>query len=41
VDVILDCVGASFWQQNMESLAVDGRWVIYGNLGNIMPISFY
>ncbi|XP_078696595.1 quinone oxidoreductase PIG3-like [Branchiostoma floridae x Branchiostoma belcheri] len=33
VDVILDCVGASFWQQNARCLAVEGRWVLYGLLG--------
>lgn len=33
VNVILDCVGSSFWEQNIKSLAVDGRWVLYGLLG--------
>ncbi|XP_078615548.1 quinone oxidoreductase PIG3-like isoform X2 [Branchiostoma floridae x Branchiostoma japonicum] len=33
VDVILDCVGASFWQQNVRCLALEGRWVLYGLLG--------
>ena len=32
-DVILDCVGSSFWERNIRSLAVDGRWVLYGLLG--------
>ncbi len=32
-DVILDCVGGSFWEKNICSLAVDGRWVLYGMLG--------
>jgi len=31
----LDCVGASFWEQNSEVLAVEGRWVIYGSLGGV------
>jgi len=33
VDVILDCVGGSFWEKNICSLAMDGRWVLYGALG--------
>ncbi|KAB8127938.1 NAD(P)H-quinone oxidoreductase [Gracilibacillus oryzae] len=33
VHVILDFVGASYWQQNYESIAVDGRWVLIGVLG--------
>ena len=33
VNVILDCVGASFWQQNAFVLAMEGRWVLYGLLG--------
>lgn len=33
VDVILDCVGGSFWEKNVECLAVDGRWVLYGTMG--------
>ena len=32
-DVIFDCVGSSFWEQNIRSLALDGRWVLYGLLG--------
>ena len=31
--MILDCVGSSFWEQNIKSLAVDGRWIVYGLLG--------
>ena len=31
--MILDCVGSSFWEQNIKSLAVDGRWILYGLLG--------
>lgn len=33
VDIILDCVGGSCWEQNVRSLAADGRWVLYGTLG--------
>lgn len=33
VNVILDCVGGSYWKQNAECLAVEGRWVLYGLLG--------
>ena len=31
--MILDCVGSSFWEQNIKSLAVDGCWILYGLLG--------
>lgn len=38
VDVILDFVGASYWQKNLASIAVDGRWVLIGMLGGtIVP----
>jgi tumor protein p53-inducible protein 3 len=33
VDVILDFVGASYWEQNLASLAVDGRLIIVGTMG--------
>ncbi|WP_066191624.1 NAD(P)H-quinone oxidoreductase [Gracilibacillus timonensis] len=33
VSLILDFVGASYWQKNMQSIAVDGRWVLIGVLG--------
>lgn len=32
-DVILDFIGASYWEKNLESIAVDGRWVLIGMLG--------
>lgn len=32
-DVILDFVGASYWEQNLKSAAVDARWVLIGLLG--------
>lgn len=33
VDVILDCIGASYWERNLRSLAVKGRMVIIGFMG--------
>lgn len=33
VDVILDFVGASYYDTNLKSIAVDGRWVLIGTLG--------
>eukprot|EP00871_Galdieria_phlegrea_P002757 jgi/Galph1/3482/GphlegSOOS_G2178.1 len=33
VDVILDCIGGSMFEQNAKCLATDARWVIYGTLG--------
>ncbi len=33
VDVIFDCVGASYWQKNLASLSVDGEWILYGLMG--------
>ncbi|GAA0590952.1 NAD(P)H-quinone oxidoreductase [Virgibacillus siamensis] len=32
-DVILDFIGASYWRKNMNSIAVDGRWILIGMLG--------
>lgn len=32
VDIILDCVGASYWEKNLNCLSTDGRWIIYGLL---------
>lgn len=32
-DVILDFVGASYWETNIKSIAIDGRWVLIGTLG--------
>jgi len=32
-DVILDFVGASYWEKNLKSAAIDGRWVMIGTLG--------
>ncbi|XP_001622806.2 quinone oxidoreductase PIG3 isoform X2 [Nematostella vectensis] len=33
MDLITDCVGGSYWQQNIKALATDGRWILYGLLG--------
>lgn len=33
VDYIFDCVGGSYWEKNVESLAQDGIWVLYGLMG--------
>lgn len=35
VNVILDFVGASYWEKNYESMAIDGRWVLIGVLGGM------
>lgn len=32
-DVVLDFVGAAHWEQNIDSLAVDGRWILISTLG--------
>ncbi|NWU12376.1 QORX oxidoreductase, partial [Cephalopterus ornatus] len=32
VDIILDCVGGSYWEKNINCLSTDGRWIIYGLL---------
>ena len=32
-DLILDPVGASYWQQNADAVAVDGTWVLYALMG--------
>lgn len=33
VDVVLDCIGASYVSQHLEVLALDSRWVLYGLMG--------
>ncbi|MFA5669233.1 MAG: NAD(P)H-quinone oxidoreductase [Balneolaceae bacterium] len=33
VDVILDFVGASYWEKNYQSISIDGRWILIGLLG--------
>lgn len=37
VDLILDCIGASYFEQNVESIKMDGAWVLYGTLGGTQP----
>ena len=34
-DLILDPVGASFAAANLEALAMDGTWVLYGSMGGL------
>ncbi|MDN6731364.1 MAG: NAD(P)H-quinone oxidoreductase [Atopostipes suicloacalis] len=33
VDLILDFVGASYWEQNIKSAAPDANWILLGTLG--------
>jgi tumor protein p53-inducible protein 3 len=33
VNIILDFIGAPYWEQNLESLATDGRLIIIGTMG--------
>ncbi len=33
VHIVLDFVGASYWDQNLSVLATDGRWVLIATLG--------
>jgi putative PIG3 family NAD(P)H quinone oxidoreductase len=33
VDIVLDFVGAAYFEQNVQSMAVDGRMVVIGTLG--------
>ncbi|MGX7262566.1 NAD(P)H-quinone oxidoreductase [Enterococcus crotali] len=38
VNVILDFIGASYWEQNLASIAVDGRFILIGILGgSVVP----
>lgn len=39
-DVILDFIGASYWNQNLKSAAVDSRWVLIGTLGGAEIANF-
>ena len=39
VDLILDCVGGSFFDQNINSIATEGTWVIYGLMGRCIQMS--
>jgi tumor protein p53-inducible protein 3 len=33
VNIILDFIGASYWEQNIESLAIEGKLILVGMLG--------
>jgi tumor protein p53-inducible protein 3 len=33
VDLILDFIGADYWEKNLASIKVEGRWVLIGILG--------
>ncbi|GGF86684.1 NAD(P)H-quinone oxidoreductase [Paenibacillus abyssi] len=33
VHIIMDFIGASYWEQNIESLAMDGRLIVIGMMG--------
>ncbi|XP_025723598.1 quinone oxidoreductase PIG3 isoform X1 [Callorhinus ursinus] len=33
VNLILDCIGGSYWEKNVSCLALDGRWILYGLMG--------
>lgn len=35
VNVLLDFVGADYFQKNMDSLAIDGRWILIGSMGGV------
>lgn len=43
--VILDFIGANYWEKNLSSIKMEGRWILIGTLGgsvvdkmNILPI---
>lgn len=33
VNLILDCVGGSYWDKNAQLLATEATWVLYGLMG--------
>lgn len=33
VNAVLDCIGSSYWKQNINILSQDGRWTLYGLMG--------
>merc|ERR1712064_31506 len=33
VNAVLDCIGGSYWKQNINVLSQDGRWTLYGLMG--------
>ena len=38
IDLIIDFIGNPYWEQNLKSLAVDGRMVLLGMLGGMRPM---
>jgi tumor protein p53-inducible protein 3 len=40
VQVILDPIGASYWEQNDKCISLDGRWVFIGGLGGYQVEQF-
>ena len=40
VNAILDFVGASYWEQNISALALDGRLIIIGTMGGSLIPDF-
>lgn len=40
VDLILDFIGASYWDMNMKSIGIDGRMVLIGMLGGARVENF-
>jgi tumor protein p53-inducible protein 3 len=36
VQIILDPVGASYWEQNLQSIGLDGRWLLIGGMGGYL-----
>ena len=33
---MLDCVGSSMYETNVNVLAMDGKWVVYGTMGKLI-----
>jgi len=33
VNIILDCVGGTYWRNNADVIAMDGTWVVFGLMG--------
>ncbi|CAG9330404.1 unnamed protein product [Blepharisma stoltei] len=33
VDIVLDCIGANYFEDNLDAINLDGRWIIYGTMG--------
>mmetsp|Transcript_26692 Transcript_26692/g.26351 ORF Transcript_26692/g.26351 Transcript_26692/m.26351 type:complete len:242 (+) Transcript_26692:245-970(+) len=32
-DIVLDCIGANYFEDNLDAIKLDGRWIIYGTMG--------